>query len=174
MKNLYLAVMLAVFIFACRTEIKAQADKQAEKVVKALGKKDCTKAQSLAPSVKSVDYMDEYGNTLLTLSANAGCIDVIRTLLNMGYNINLQRSDGETALMIASSNGNTELVKLLLEKGAKVDLQTTEYGSTALIMASIAGHSEIVKLLLDSGAVADIQSKGARGHCIDYGFSKRA
>jgi hypothetical protein len=77
MKRFSLTSMIAFFLLLLNvTEIMAQKDKQAEKLNKALKAINCAKANDLVQTVKSVDYTDEDGNTLLTLSSNIGCIDV--------------------------------------------------------------------------------------------------
>ncbi|KAI8375999.1 uncharacterized protein BYT42DRAFT_573055 [Radiomyces spectabilis] len=62
---------------------------------------------------------DEHnGSTALIYAACFGHLDVVRTLLSAGANIDIQDKSGWTALMWASSNNHSGVVKLLLEHGA--------------------------------------------------------
>jgi ankyrin repeat protein len=156
MKNHMIIAMIALILLPWETEIKAQTDTQAEKLINTLKAKDCTAANLLAQSVKSVDYMNEYDGSLLMNASIYGCNDVVKTLLDRGANINLQMSRGGTALFVACWLWQTEVVRLLLERGAKVDLDSLKYMSP-LQVSSQVGHTEAVKLLLDKGAKVDWQ-----------------
>jgi ankyrin repeat protein len=89
------------------------------------------------------------GSTLtgLMMACQDFNIEVVKSMLRHGVNVNLQSSTGETALMFASTIGHTQLVELLLQHGAVTTVATKEYKFTALMLASARGHVEITKLL---------------------------
>lgn len=90
-------------------------------------------------------------------------IEMIKTLLRYGYNINVKDYSGKTSLMIACERINIELVKLLLNppygEPAGINLQD-EQGRTALMIACENGDDtiKIVELLLNPpyGEPADV------------------
>lgn len=88
------------------------------------------------------------GALALELAADAGHIEVLRTLTSFGV------QDTGGALVNASNNGNQDCVKLLLQQYEKQSLShintaTDEHGRNALARAAA---NEIVQWLLDAGA----------------------
>ena len=106
----------------------------------------------------------EYLNTI-SLAAEKGLENAVRSLLNRGAEVNAQgRYDGNTqggyygnALQAVSASGNEKIVSMLLDRGADVHAQGGHYGN-ALQAASYWGHEGIVKLLLERGA--DVNAQG--------------
>ena len=80
----------------------------------------------------------------ITVAAANGHIDVVKTLIQAGADIN--PINQSTPLEAACLRGHIDIVKLLLEHGAYVDL------GTPLIYATEQGYTEIVRLLLNKGA----------------------
>lgn len=163
MKKICALTLIASFSFILASEIQAQTDLQAEKLIKALQAEDCANSNIISQTVKIVDYEnnDAYSNnkgySLLFYGTIYNCYDVVKTLLEKGARADLQNASGNTALIAASSEGFTEIVNLLLEKGADANLKNRD-GLTALIIASSKGHKEVVTLLLSKGANVDLQS----------------
>ncbi len=93
----------------------------------------------------------------LQLAAKRGYFDTVKTLLEMGANINEPAGpkNGGTALQMAASITNLKLVTYLLDQGADVNAcGAAEYGMTALQVACrrIPVSYEIISLLLQRGA----------------------
>ena len=86
--------------------------------------------------------------TGLMMACMNGKKDIVKTLLSVGANVNVQTPTGETALMYASMIGRNDIVEMLLKAGAQVDLVTTEMGFTCLMLAASRGMVETVELLL--------------------------
>jgi uncharacterized protein len=94
----------------------------------------------------------------LIKAAGDGDLEMVKSLIAKGANVNAKDEDGETALMGAAEKGHLEIVKLLLGKGAKVNAKNEE-GVTALMGAAEKGYLEIVRLLLDKGANVNAKRK---------------
>ncbi|KAI9765361.1 MAG: hypothetical protein M1840_007441 [Geoglossum simile] len=91
------------------------------------------------------------------LAAYFGLVETIISILQNGYNLNLQDSYGQTPLSWAAQGGHEAVVKLLLAKDG-VDINSSEYGRrTALSLAAGGGHGAVVKLLLAKDGI-DINS----------------
>ncbi|KAI9455693.1 ankyrin repeat-containing domain protein, partial [Lactarius psammicola] len=88
--------------------------------------------------------------SLYTASRN-GQLDIVRSLLDRGFDVNEMASYRNIALHGASLNGHLEVVKLLIECGSYVNSRN-KCGHTPLHFASRYGHLEITRLLLDHGA----------------------
>uniref|UniRef100_A0A0G4FAP3 Uncharacterized protein n=1 Tax=Chromera velia CCMP2878 TaxID=1169474 RepID=A0A0G4FAP3_9ALVE len=111
----------------------------------------------------------EDGSTPLMCASANGHRDVVRLLLGLGANPDLQDKSGATALVKASNNGWTEIGRLLLDAKANTDLQT-DSGTAALMGVCLRGkdgvsnalreaYGEIVGLLLGAGANVNLQCK---------------
>ncbi|HET6889888.1 MAG TPA: ankyrin repeat domain-containing protein, partial [Pyrinomonadaceae bacterium] len=86
------------------------------------------------------------GMTPLMRAVCEDSIDVVRTLLDRGAEVNQKRHDGFTALALAAFFGRTRIVELLLERGADVRA-VTRFGTSPEMWAKARGYREIVDLL---------------------------
>ena len=69
-----------------------------------------------------------------------GFTEIVKYLIDVGGNLDIQNSDGYTALIGATVWGNTEVVQHLIEAGADLNLQY-EDGQTALFWACRNGYT---------------------------------
>ncbi|WP_341755614.1 ankyrin repeat domain-containing protein [Candidatus Tisiphia endosymbiont of Ptychoptera albimana] len=96
------------------------------------------------------------GNRLYD-AAHHGDINLVKSLLNQGYNINEQDSDeGITPLHLAAWFGHIAIAELLVTRGADINMRNN-YGKTPLHDAAEKGYTNIVELLLDKGANVNMQ-----------------
>uniref|UniRef100_A0A383VMP3 Cyclic nucleotide-binding domain-containing protein n=1 Tax=Tetradesmus obliquus TaxID=3088 RepID=A0A383VMP3_TETOB len=84
-------------------------------------------------------------------ACSTGNIDLIRTMLRQGRNVNCCDYDGRTGLMLASSKGHGLAVSLLLRSGAAPNAADLA-GSSALLEAARGAHDETLQVLLRAGA----------------------
>ena len=82
-----------------------------------------------------------------------GDIDLVRTLIARGADVNARDWRGDTPLHRAAEGGHKEVVEHLIGKGAVVDA-TNVHAQTALHMAAMWKHRSVVELLIanDAGA----------------------
>ena len=106
-------------------------------------------------AVSNVDF----GNTLNEAS-KLGYLEVVRSLISRGVDINLSHSGGKAALHLASEHGHVEIVQALVNVGANVN-QSSNEGQTSLHLAAKHGHPKVVQALLD--AKADINKSNGEG-----------
>ncbi|XP_056232191.1 KN motif and ankyrin repeat domain-containing protein 1a isoform X1 [Seriola aureovittata] len=100
------------------------------------------------------------GQTGLMLAVSHGRMDMVRTLLGHGADVNVQDDEGSTALMCASEHGHVEIVKLLLaQPGCDATLSDSDE-SNALSIALEAGHKDIAVLLYAHVNFSKAQSPG--------------
>jgi serine/threonine-protein phosphatase 6 regulatory ankyrin repeat subunit B len=79
-------------------------------------------------------------------AVESGDLELAKSALDRGADVNAVNSYCDTALMRASQYGYTNIVKLLLNRGANVNIKT-DNGWTALMIASDYGYQGIVDLL---------------------------
>ena len=129
----------------------------------------------ILPTTKGVDLVlreimtnakkiNEANRRILFICASRyGHVEIIKTLIRKGVDVNFNDYYVRSALMEASENGNTEVVKLLTEtKGIDVNLKAWN-GSSALIYASQYGHTEVVKLLTEAKGI-NVNTKDLDGY----------
>jgi ankyrin repeat protein len=68
---------------------------------------------------KGVNAKDECGRTALMRAAHHGSADNVKTLLDMGADVNASDLWDVTALTMATAQGRDDIVLLLREAGAK-------------------------------------------------------
>lgn len=115
------------------------------------------------------EYEEKKGPSPLLLATIFQNIEVIKTLINYGADVNKQAnlsvlSDPEfyhysniAPLHYAATYGDINLVEMLLNEGAFVDIQNA-FGETPLLFAVWKEHEEIVERLLELKANPKIES----------------
>ena len=98
----------------------------------------------------------EHNHCSVYSASQKGQLDIVRSLLDRGYDVNDRNTHRETALDVASRYGELEVARLLIERGADVDARDRG-GWTPLITALEYGQLEVARLLLDHGA--DVNAK---------------
>ena len=84
--------------------------------------------------------------------------NMVKRLLSMDSNLNIQNVDGKTALHVACAKNNLKIVKMLLNKDADVNI-CDNIGNTPLHLACVNGNDEIVLLLLNKNANVNTLAK---------------
>ncbi|NWS69909.1 ANR11 protein, partial [Crotophaga sulcirostris] len=93
-------------------------------------------------SLSTVRRRNIYGETLLHRAVDCGDVDLIRNIIKVGGNVNVQDHAGWTPLHEASVKGFCEIAKELLKEGANVDARGSEQ-ITPLQDAVKEGHYEV-------------------------------
>jgi ankyrin repeat protein len=99
------------------------------------------------PRIEDVEPSKDQQSSIHTASRN-GQLDVVRSLLDHGSDVDERDHIGRTALIVASRDGKLQVAKLLIERGAYVNSRSNA-GWTPLHHASINGHLDVVRLLLN-------------------------
>nr|CCA24293.1 rasspecific guanine nucleotidereleasing factor putat [Albugo laibachii Nc14] len=108
----------------------------------------------------SLDQVDLYGNTILMLLADKGCLGGIDVVMeaDSAFALNAQNwVHGMSALTLAAMQGQYEIVEALLDYGAFVDLRTL-HGESALHFAAANANRSICEILIEKGATGNAQT----------------
>ena len=95
----------------------------------------------------------------LIIKISQNYTEIVRILLENGYDPNYKNQRGETAFIYYISienNPSIEIIKLLLEYGADINVQNSK-GSTALMLASYDEEKkDFMRILLENGADTEL------------------
>lgn len=80
-----------------------------------------------------------------------GSVEMIKTLLAKGADVNFNAGHGLTPIMVAAMEGSPEVVRALAEAGADLNAKCDE-GATALSLAKEAERDDLVRVLKKLGA----------------------
>jgi len=94
----------------------------------------------------------------LVEAAMSGNEAEMRTLIDMGVDVNGRNAQGWTALTYAAGQGNYANVKMLLNAGSNANQEEND-GWTPAMFAAYQGHDNIVDLLLQYGGSATSKAK---------------
>ncbi len=83
-----------------------------------------------------------------------GRTEIVRLLIDNGFDINRPTATGSTYLNDAALKGQGKIVALLLARGARIDARGAD-GEGPLHEAALVGSTEVITLLLDHGAQID-------------------
>jgi len=89
-------------------------------------------------------------------ASKTGQLEIVRSFLSTGVDVNERDKYFMTPLSYASKGGKFEVAQLLIECGADINTPNRT-GWTPLHLASLYGHIDDVRLLLDHGA--DVNAK---------------
>ena len=93
--------------------------------------------------------------TPLADAAMRGDVEMVRSLLEAGADLDAPQGDGMTALHWAAERGDQEIAKLLISAGADMEAGTRIGGYTPLHLASKGGHAAVAAVLLEAGGDAN-------------------
>ncbi|KAI0557673.1 ankyrin repeat protein [Gracilaria domingensis] len=100
-------------------------------------------------------------NTALTIAALHMHLDVAKTLLAAGSNVDHMNENGVTALIAASQNGQVQLVSSLLESNANACVSDVN-GNTPLHLALMNRHMDVARKLMEYGADLHVVNDAGR------------
>lgn len=128
---------------------------------------------TLLKSGASLKSTNSQGETLLTVAAWQGNVELVKKLLERGVAVNDKNTDGTTPLFRLFGFGTSpkiddaklEIINLLLKSGADPNLTyETDYDCNApLMMMAEHGQTDFVKLLLSYKADANLKCKTGEG-----------
>ncbi len=95
-------------------------------------------------------------------AATVGDVNLLRTMMDDGVNLNGVTGDGGTALMYAAAANKPNAVTFLLAEGADIEARDS-LGATAVISAAINGATDALKVLRRHGASLSIMDNDGRG-----------
>ena len=102
------------------------------------------------------DQQDAVGQTPLMFAAYFGHVEVVKTLILAGVDINRTLNGGMNPLWLATEKDNVETVKTLLRAGAEVDKPNLKNATPLMYAASY--HVALVETFLVHGVKLGMRS----------------
>ena len=118
--------------------------------------------QMLLSRGASLELRNRSGMTALTFACTRGNLNIVRSLLGKGADVN-DNIYRKTPLFIAAENGHNFVVKELLNRNADIDTETSGENITSLYVAAQHGHLEVMSCLITFNANVDFVPNGAFG-----------
>ncbi|CAQ54400.1 ankyrin repeat domain-containing protein [Wolbachia endosymbiont of Culex quinquefasciatus] len=100
---------------------------------------------------------DKRNVLILQWAAYFGNLDVVKSLVEKGADVNAKDELSRSLIYYAAYSGNLNVIEFLVEEGADVNAKE-EGGRAPLHTAVQLGYLKIVKLLLEKGAHYDVQN----------------
>ena len=98
--------------------------------------------------------------TPLMLASLRGSAVLIKTLIDLGANVNALREDHCTPLLMATYWNNYMAVRLFTETGVDTDIQDERFA--ALHISAIKGFVDIAQLLIEAGCNVNLQNSSGK------------
>ncbi|KAM1168490.1 hypothetical protein PS1_030499 [Malus domestica] len=102
----------------------------------------------------AINARDLLGWTVLHKACFKGKIEVIRTLLENGVDMDAKDEDGYTMLHCAAESGHADVIKMLVKKGGDVEAPTNK-GVTAVQIVESLHYVGITRIFIHRGATKD-------------------
>lgn len=102
----------------------------------------------------NLEEVDSNGNTPLLIATQQNFVEIAKTLIAAGGNVNQQNKLQDSAYLFAGAEGRYEILAEILAKTTPDQQIYNRYGGNALIPAAEKGHLANVELLLKDGNVA--------------------
>ncbi|KAH9073528.1 hypothetical protein EDB83DRAFT_80797 [Lactarius deliciosus] len=96
--------------------------------------------------------------TALHSASVEGHVEVVRSLLKCGVDVDARGTGGQSPLQLASRKGHLHVVQCLLDYGADTKFQS-DARWTPLSYAAVFGHLEIVRVLLEHNVDVNSQNR---------------
>lgn len=90
-------------------------------------------------------------DSAIIIACQLNNIEIVKKIIKLGADIDIQNKDGMTPIIIAALNGYQELVSYLIQEGADPTIQALN-GRNAINAAKVHGHTDIANILRDTGA----------------------
>ncbi len=109
-----------------------------------------------------VNEQDRDGRTALHFAAETGSLEIMKTLISAGADVNIQDQYETPPLYLAVAGLHSECVKELLKgrvPSATLDVRPRWWGHTALHLAVLSENLELVKELIRKGASLEVGTR---------------
>ncbi|EDW80035.1 uncharacterized protein Dwil_GK12277 [Drosophila willistoni] len=126
---------------------KSQLDDVQQLLLERISKNDTTGFKQLLGQLKSVNFVDDSGMSLLAHASFKGNAEAVQILLDMGADINLNQHGADyTPLHFAALSGNVHVCRLLLDAGINPN-SINSVSRTASQMAAFVGNHACVETI---------------------------
>mmetsp|Transcript_26328 Transcript_26328/g.44431 ORF Transcript_26328/g.44431 Transcript_26328/m.44431 type:complete len:296 (+) Transcript_26328:216-1103(+) len=117
------------------------------------GYEDLARYLSQRMTTRSVNCLDNFGQSPLWIAAHQGSAEIVRALYTVGGDLEQSNRHGQSPLWAAASQGHLRTVRALCDLQCELDERSNDH-TTPLGAALEADHMAVVDLLTTYGATA--------------------
>ncbi|KAL8599950.1 hypothetical protein ACOMHN_050252 [Nucella lapillus] len=110
------------------------------------------KLLSYPPLKKLINVNDQYDASPLHIGAQQGYLDIVKSLLKHGADIDCKNEEEQTPVHLAAKFGRTNIVREIVHMDKTVLHDEDDNSNTALHLAAQYGHNKVAAVLLELGA----------------------
>lgn len=148
-KIIPITILTMIFLTGCRARLHH-----------AIYEDDVTEAKRLIKDGR-MDIEKVFSHrTPLILAVERGHLELVKSLVQAGADINHANVDQMTPLMAACQKGHKEIVQYLIKMGAEIYVHNN-HGETPLVIACSYERKDLLPLLINIGS--DLEAKDVRG-----------
>jgi len=106
----------------------------------------------------ALDFQDQHERDAIWHAAQSGNAEVVRFLIENGFNPDSTDAGGLSALLTAINGAHEAVALVLVQAGANTNLETSS-GNTALLIAATRGLPNVAREILKAGADIDHRNR---------------
>ena len=104
-------------------------------------------------------FGEKYKEAALLSAYEHGDMDVVKTLISDGVNVNVATAEGQPLIILAAARGDIIMIDLLLDAGADINIRDID-GNPVLVSSIVNAQYKVAEHLVQKGA--SINVKGPR------------
>ena len=101
-------------------------------------------------------FGEKYKEAALLSAYEHGTMDVVKTLISDGVNVNVATAEGQPLIILAAARGDLTMIDLLLDAGADVNIRDTN-GNPALVNSILNAQYKVAEHLVQNGASTNVK-----------------
>ena len=101
-------------------------------------------------------FGEKYKEAALLSAYEHGDMDVVKTLISDGVNVNVATAEGQPIIILAAARGDITMIDLLLDAGADINIRDID-GNPVLVNSIVNAQYKVAEHLVQKGASINVK-----------------